>query len=508
MFKFIKNVRQKIFNFRLKSVPIPSDSLYEAGTGQSLGGDTEDKTGSLPKIEDKKPDRADGRKKPPRRRKKAKKAPITMEDWNPSEFNIPIEDGKTRFHDFELNQEIMRAVFELGFIYCTPIQAKILPILLSGRDAMGQAQTGTGKTAAFLISTLKILSHNTANTERANGAPRVLIIAPTRELAIQIGKEAGLLAKYMDIKIAILYGGMDYQRQKREVSDNPVDIIVATPGRLLDFHQHQDLFLGKVEILIIDEADRMLDMGFIPQVRQIVRATPHKDKRQTLLFSATITPEVERLAASWTYDPAIIQIEPEKVEADSVDQIIYLITKNEKLALLYNLIMRQNLHRVIVFCNRRDETRRLEDFLKRYCIQCECLSGEIPQKKRLRTLDNFRAGNIRVLVATDVAGRGLHIEGVTHVINYTLPSDPENYVHRIGRTGRAGAAGVSISFACEEDSFQIPDIEQFIGHELRCTQPDDDWIVLPEAPEPKTSPASKSHRNQPRARRKRSKSPI
>ena len=235
-------------------------------------------------------------------------------------------------------------------------------------------------------------------------------------------------------------------------------------------------------MLIIDEADRMLDMGFIPDVRQIVYSTPHKDKRQTLFFSATLTPDVTRLCASWTRDPVSVEIEPEQVAVDTVEQIVYIVTTDEKFALTYNIIDRKDLKRVLIFCNRRDETRRLAEMLDRYRINCAVLSGEIPQKKRIRTLDDFKAGKIRVLVATDVAGRGIHIEDMDYVINFTLPRDPEDYVHRIGRTGRAGAIGTSISFACEEDSFYLPPIEAFIGRPLHCIPPEDQWLELPPAP--------------------------
>jgi ATP-dependent RNA helicase RhlB len=226
----------------------------------------------------------------------------------------------------------------------------------------------------------------------------------------------------------------------------------------------------------------MLDMGFIPDVRQIVYSTPHKDKRQTLFFSATLTPDVTRLSASWTRDPLSVEIEPEQVAVDTVEQVVYIITTDEKFSLTYNIITRQKLDRVLVFCNRRDETRRLAEMLDRYRINCAVLSGEVPQNKRIRTLEQFKSGKIRVLVATDVAGRGIHIEGMDYVINFTLPHDAEDYVHRIGRTGRAGAAGTSISFACEEDSFYLPAIEAFIGHSLPCIQPEEGWLELPPAP--------------------------
>ncbi|MBW2368822.1 MAG: DEAD/DEAH box helicase [Deltaproteobacteria bacterium] len=386
----------------------------------------------------------------------------------------------------------MHAIFDLGFQYCTPVQAEILPAVLAGKDATGKAQTGTGKTAAFLISIFTRMLNDPLAGKRRSGTPRVLILAPTRELAIQITDEAMALSRYCRFNILSVFGGMDYEKQRRQLRGNPVDILVATPGRLLDFQRQRDLHLNQIEVLIIDEADRLLDMGFIPDVRRIIHSTPPRNKRQTMFFSATLKPEVVRLAAQWTRDAVRVEIEPEQVAADSVNQMVYITTSEEKGALLYNIITRQNLTRVIVFCNRRDETRRLTEFLQRYGIRCAMISGEIAQNKRIKTLEGFRAGDIRVMVATDVAGRGIHIDAVSHVINYTLPHDPEDYVHRIGRTGRAGATGTSISFACEDDSFYIPDIETFLGDKLNCIQPDENWLILPEAPKRKAQRPEKS----------------
>ncbi len=447
-------------------------------------------------------------KKGKKRRKKKKSstpaaaAPIrsssdfikTHAEWDPSSFNVPPAEDKTRFHDLDLPGEIMHAIDDLGFQYCSPIQAEILPATLSGRDASGQAQTGTGKTAAFLITLLSHFIRNPLSGKREKGTPRALVLDTTRELVMQITEEAELLSKYCRVCTVSVFGGTDYQKQRRQLSEQETDIVVATPGRLIDFCEHYDVNLNKLEILVIDEADRMMDMGFIPQVRRIVRHTPHKDRRQTLFFSATMTGDVERLSSQWTNEPATVEIEPEQVETASVEQIVYLVTGREKFALLYNTIVRQDLKRVIVFCNRRDETQRVGDHLNRYGINCAVISGEVAQKKRMRTLEQFRSGNIRVLVATDVAGRGLHIEGVSHVINYTLPHEAENYVHRIGRTGRAGATGTSVSFACEEDSFYIPAIEEFLGHPLSCTQPEEEWLKLPPAPESSRQKTPKKRR--------------
>jgi ATP-dependent RNA helicase RhlB len=426
-------------------------------------------------------------------REKAAQGDHHERKWHPGLFQVPVEAGKTRFHDLGLDDSLMHAIADAGFQYCTPIQAEILPETLKGRDAFGRAQTGTGKTAAFLVTVLSRMLARPRKGKIPAGTPRVLIIAPTRELVLQIADEARALSAYCPFSIVSVFGGMDYEKQRRQLHSRAVDIIVATPGRLLDFKRRRDLDLRHVEMLIIDEADRMLDMGFIPDVRQIVYSTPHKDKRQTQFFSATLTPDVTRLSASWTRNPVTVEIEPEQVAVDTVQQVVYIVTTDEKFALTHNILTQQNLDRVLIFCNRRDETRRLAKMLDRYRIDCALLSGEIPQKKRIRTLERFKAGKIRVLVATDVAGRGIHIEGMDYVINFTLPHDPEDYVHRIGRTGRAGAAGTSISFACEEDSFYLPAIEEFIGRSLPCKQPEEGWLELPPAPRRrKPKPKSKS----------------
>ena len=378
----------------------------------------------------------------------------------------------------------MRGIFELGFQYCTPIQAAILPRALSGRDASGRAQTGTGKSAAFLITILTHLKRKPLKSRRRPGTPRALILVPTRELALQVKKDADLLGKYSKSKVIAVFGGMDYQKQKQMLAEKVFDIVVATPGRLLDFKRQGDVHLGKIEVLVLDEADQMLDMGFIPDVSRIIHSTPQKARRQTMFFGATVTPEVLRLAAQWTRDPFTVEIEPEQVAVKSVDQIIYLTTAKEKFVVLHNLITRQQPDKIIIFCNRRDQTRKLAERFRDYQIKCAFLSGEVGQKKRIRTLEDFRAGKIRVLVATDVAGRGIHVEGISHVINYNLPMDPEDYVHRIGRTGRAGVTGISISFATEEESFQLPAISEFIGKEMPCMYPEDQLLV-PIPPPPK-----------------------
>ena len=420
------------------------------------------------------------------------KGTTTQAEWDPSTVHVDPVEGKTRFLDLELPPEIMHAVVDLGFEYCTPIQAEIMPDTLQGKDATGKAQTGTGKTAAFLITIFRHLLSHPAPENLRKGTPRSLVIAPTRELALQIEKDAKELAKYTDFQIVAVFGGMDYVKQRRFLTEQHVDLVIATPGRLLDFKRRQDLHLSRVEVMVIDEADRMLDMGFIPDVRQIIHSTPPKTKRQTMLFSATLTPDVVRLARQWTRDAVSVEIEPEQVAVDTVNQIVYIVTTKEKFPLLLNIVQRDDAQRVMVFANRRDQTRKLTELLEQYGISCALLSGDVPQTKRIKTLERFREGDFRVLVATDVAGRGIHVEGVSHVVNFTLPHDAEDYVHRIGRTGRAGATGTSISFACEADAFQIPAIEEYIGNELECVHPEDDWLVAP--PPPPRSASTKRSR--------------
>lgn len=386
-------------------------------------------------------------------------------------------EAQTSFDSFQLESPLREAIRKLEFEYCTPIQAQSLRFTLDGHDVTGRAQTGTGKTAAFLITIINDLLSNPIAEERYLAEPRALVVAPTRELAIQIASDAEKLTTCCDLHTVTLVGGEDYQKQNRALGAKPVDILVATPGRLLDFVSNDNLYLGLVEILVLDEADRMLDMGFIPQVRQIVARTPKKDCRQTLLFSATFTPEINELATRWAMDPIMVEVEPEKVAADAVEQIVYLVTTEDKYNLLFNIISQDAVEKVMVFSNRRDQVRKLADNLFRNGIDCGLLSGEIAQNKRIRTLDDFKSGKLKVLVATDVAGRGLHIDDVSHVVNYTLPEEAEDYVHRIGRTGRAGAIGTSISFACEEDSFLLPAIEEKLGQKLPCTHPEEELLA-------------------------------
>lgn len=411
-------------------------------------------------------------KQRPRRDKPAVKPAAPVTPWARGDFVVESAEGKTRFHDFDLPDSLMRAIQDQGFSYCTPIQARVLGSTLKGQDAIGRAQTGTGKTAAFLLSTITQLLETPPPDERFMGEPRALIIAPTRELVMQIANDAVGLTKHCSLNVMAFVGGMDFDKQIKQLEKQHCDILVATPGRLLDFCNRGEVHLDLIEVLILDEADRMLDMGFIPQVRQIIRQTPRKGDRQTLLFSATFSDDVMNLSQQWTQDPAIVEIEPERAASENVDQQVYAVSSSDKYKLLYNLITQLDLTRVMVFANRKDQVRRIQERLVRDGINAAQLSGDVPQNKRVKTLDNFKDGSLRVLVATDVAGRGIHVEGISHVINYTLPDDPEDYIHRIGRTGRAGAKGTSISFACEDDAFQIPPIEDLLGNKLACIPPE------------------------------------
>ena len=392
-----------------------------------------------------------------------------------------ISDLQQNFTDFDLPNELNRAIDDLAFTECTPVQTATLPYSIDGRDIIAQAQTGTGKTAAFLISIITYHLENPELKDRVAGTPFALIIAPTRELVLQISEDAVKLSRHTDMSIVSVVGGIDYEKQKQQLR-KAVDIVVATPGRLLDFCRSGTVDLSQVESLVIDEADRMLNMGFIPDVRSIIRKTPRKERRQTQLFSATISSDIRRLAENWTLDPVAISIEPEQIAVDSVNQLVYLTTESEKFNVLFNLIHIQKIIRAIIFVNRRDQTRNLEEKLYRHGFRTGLLTGEVPQKKRIRTLDQFKDGEIELLVATDVAGRGIHVDDISHVINYNLPEDPEDYVHRIGRTGRAGALGTSISLVCESDAFMLPAIENLLGEKLLCEQPEGPYLARIPAP--------------------------
>ena len=402
--------------------------------------------------------------------------------WDAASFVVEPLEGKKRFHDFDLPGEVMHGIADLGFKYCTEIQALSLEQALAGKNIAGKAQTGSGKTAAFLVAILTRYLRTPESRAKTGGTPRALVLAPTRELVIQICKDADAIGKYCNLRSLAIYGGMDYDRQKKEVLDAPVDLLVATPGRLLDFVKSRVIDLSHVDTLVIDEADRMLDMGFIPDVRRIMSRLPPKDKRATMLYSATLNDTVMNLAMQWMNEPYKAEVASETNATDTVRQVVYIIRAADKFKVLFNHIALHPDARTIVFCNRKSTTEDVYESLKIRGVRVEMLSGDVNQNKRLQVLDSFRDGEIRIVVATDVAGRGIHVDDIEYVINFDFPYEAEDYVHRIGRTGRAGNTGIAISFADEDESFAIPEIEAFIKEPLKCTLIQDDDPLLKELP--------------------------
>ncbi len=413
-------------------------------------------------------------------RGKQKKTPAAPQPPPPMPDLIEIEpaEGKTRFCDLDLAREVLVGTQQLGFKYCSVIQAKCLPYALAGRDLAAKAQTGTGKTAAFLASSMTRLLRS-PQPERKPKTCRVLVLEPTRELAMQIEKDARELGRYTGLYCKAIFGGMDYKEQ-REAIQKPVDILAGTPGRILDYAGSGALDLSQTEILVIDEADRMLDMGFIPDVRRIVAKLPPAGKRQTMLFSATLEPEILRLVERWLVDPVSVEAEPEHVVTDLIDQHFFAVSGDQKLACLLWLLRTEPIERMIIFGNWKHKNAELAEQLISYGIDCEVLSGDIAQNKRIRILDRFKRGDCKVVVATDVAARGIHVDGISHVVNYDVPEQAEDYVHRIGRTGRAGKKGKAITFVCEFGAYYLPAIEEYAGIHAVTLQPEEEALVLPE----------------------------
>ncbi|WP_456404852.1 ATP-dependent RNA helicase RhlB [Thiolapillus sp.] len=382
----------------------------------------------------------------------------------------------TRFDSFDLSEAILAGVKDAGFVYCTPIQAATLPPALAGQDVAGQAQTGTGKTAAFLLAALHYMEEHPPSEKRRPNQPRTLIVAPTRELAIQIEKDARVLAGHTGYKVEVVYGGTGYESQRKAVREG-VDILIGTPGRLIDYFKQKVYDLRETQVVVLDEADRMFDLGFIKDIRFLLRRCPPPDKRLGMLFSATLSFRVKELAYEHMNNPKAIEIEPDKVTADRIEEQGFMTANDEKIPLLIGLLRQWKGSRTIVFVNTKRAADEVWGFLQGNGIETAVLSGDVPQKKRMSLLKKFTDGGLDVLVATDVAARGLHIPDVTHVVNYDLPEDAEDYVHRIGRTGRAGAAGKAISFACETHAFSLPDVEAYIGHSIPMTSVPGDLLV-------------------------------
>jgi ATP-dependent RNA helicase RhlB len=369
------------------------------------------------------------------------------------------------FDSLEIPESVKRGIAEQGFTRATPIQAQTLPIALAGRDVAGQAQTGTGKTAAFLIALFNRLLTDSSAPNRPLNAPRAIVIAPTRELAVQIHSDAEAIGKYTGLKLAIVFGGVDYEKQRR-ILEEGVDVLIGTPGRIIDYFKQHVFDLRHIQVAVMDEADRMFDLGFIKDIRFLLRRMPHPTLRLTMMFSATLSHRVMELAYEHMNNPELIRIEPDKMTVDRVTQVLYFPSTEEKIPLLMGLLRRIDARRTMVFVNTKRVAEVLERTLTANGFVAQALSGDVPQTKRLKMMRDFHNGDIAVLIATDVASRGLHIPDVSHVFNFDLPNDAEDYVHRIGRTARAGAEGDAISFGCEEYAISLPDIERFIGHQI------------------------------------------
>ncbi|EGW23084.1 DEAD/DEAH box helicase [Methylobacter tundripaludum] len=408
-----------------------------------------------------------------------------------------------RFSNLELSDSILRSLKDAGFNHCTPIQRQALPLSLRGKDIAGQAQTGTGKTATFLLATFQHLindaeddaeAQTNADIETEKTAPnvvakskqikypRAIILAPTRELAIQIHKDALQLGKHLNLKLALIYGGTDYQKQLDSLKSN-VDIIIGTPGRIIDFYRQNAFTLDNVKVTVMDEADRMFDLGFIKDIRFLLRRMPPPEQRLNMLFSATLSYKVTELAYEHMNNPVLIRIETEEVTSKAIQQSAFCPSNEQKIPLLVGILNQHQPQRSIIFVNTKRCAERLDDTLNANGYKTAALSGDVPQDKRQRLLSDFQENKITLLIATDVAARGLHIADVSHVINYDLPQDVEDYVHRIGRTARFGASGVAISFICEEYAYSMPDIEEYIEQKIPVLPITDDLLAEVVKPE-------------------------
>ena len=396
---------------------------------------------------------------------------------------------QTRFANLELSDIILQGLTDAGFNQCTPIQDRALPLLLRDKDIAGQAQTGTGKTATFLLAMFQRLIND--ESEKIKN-PRAIVLAPTRELAIQIHKDALLLSKHLELKFALIYGGTDYQKQLDKIKSN-VDVIIGTPGRIIDFYRQNAFTLDNIQVMVMDEADRMFDLGFIKDIRFLLRRMPDADKRLNMLFSATLSYKVTELAYEHMNNPVLIRIESEEVTSKAIDQYAFCPSNEQKIPLLIGILNHHQPQRSIIFVNTKRCAERLDDYLNANGYKTAALSGDVPQDKRQRLLTDLQENKITLLIATDVAARGLHIADVSHIFNYDLPQDVEDYVHRIGRTARFGASGVAISFICEEYAYSMPDIEDYIDQKIPIKSIDKELladIIKPEkrTPKPKLDP--------------------
>jgi ATP-dependent RNA helicase RhlB len=397
--------------------------------------------------------------------------------------------------------DLQRGVDEAGFRFCTHIQAEALPLALAGKDVAGQAQTGTGKTAAFLLAAMQhILTREPLPGHQA-GQPRGLVLAPTRELAVQIARDAEALGRHSGLRVVVVYGGAGYDEQ-REALKQGVDILIGTPGRVIDYLRQHVFSFRWVQVAVLDEADRMFDLGFLKDIRFILRRLPPPEQRLNMLFSATLSYRVTELAYEHMNNPTIVNVAPpDRVTAEKVKQVLYHVATDEKMALMVGLMRRMDPKRSLVFTNTRRAADRVRDVLVANGFEAEVLSGDVPQRQRLRLLGRFATGDLPILVATDVAARGLHIPEVSHVFNFDLPQDCEDYVHRIGRTARAGASGDAVSLACEEYVFSLPEIEDFIGAKIPVEVVSEDLlagVTMPPRSERRRRPHAEARRDRPR----------
>ncbi len=403
----------------------------------------------------------------------------------------------TDFSAFSLPESLKRGIAEAGFSHCTSIQAKSLPLALAHVDIAAQSQTGTGKTAAFLIALMEYLLTVPPLKQAKAEHPRALVLAPTRELAIQIHKDALLLGKHTGLRLGLIYGGSSYDKQRAALQEG-VDIVIGTPGRIIDLFKQKVLIIKDVQVLVIDEADRMFDLGFIRDLRYLIRRIPPPDQRLSMLFSATLSLRVTELAYEHMNNPRLIKAGAQGIIADNIEETIYYPATEEKVPLLIGLLQKIQPDRSLIFVNTKHGADRVKRYLEANHIEAEVLSGDIPQSKRQSVLKQFQQGNLPIIVATDVAARGLHIPNVTHVFNYDLPQDGEAYVHRIGRTARAGMRGAAISFGCEDFVYSLTDIEEFIGHKIPTASVDGELLPAINRPERRAPRARREGRPPPR----------
>lgn len=392
------------------------------------------------------------------------------------------------FQELSLPSQVLEGIRTVGFTRCTEPQAKTLPSSLAGKDVACQSQTGTGKTAAFLITIFSRLLTLPVPPAGKRPSPRAFIVTPTRELAMQILKDAQALGGATNFRFLAVYGGIDYQKQRSQLEAAP-DILIGTPGRLIDYYKQKVYDFRRVQILVIDEADRMFDMGFIADLRYLLRRMPPYYKRQSMLFSATLSLRVMELAYEHMNNPVKIEVSPEQITAEKVQQVLYHVERARKFSLLLGLLKKEPWERVLIFVNTKQQGEVLEQRLEHHGYTAKAITGDLPQPKRIKALEQFKSKSLPILVATDVASRGLHIEAVSHVVNYDLPQDPKDYVHRIGRTARAGATGKAISLACEEYVYSLEDIEKYVGTKIPVEWADEDLFIRP-LPRPSNRPAS------------------